>query len=199
MPRPLTFHRRTVVERAMRAFWTHGYEATSLHDLLRRMQIKRSSLFNSFGSKRALFMEALRHYDTNYWRADIRKRLALPSPRRAIVDTFAQVLRQVAREDYPGCFLINTALDLSPHDAGAAAVVQEAFAYMERRFFRALLEKGRASGDIAKSVKPAATARVLLGLFIGMVVLARSHEDQRVLRSIVDKVRALVPSRGERE
>ena len=84
-------------------------------------------------------------------------------------------------------------MEVAPHDDEVAAVVQEAFARLEHAFFRTLIEKGRASGEIAQSVKPAETARALLSLFIGLEVLARSRPEKLLLQSVARQAKALLP------
>ena len=56
------FDREAVLERAMEAFWAGGCEATGVSDLLKTMGIGRQSLYDTFGDKRSLFLETLRHY-----------------------------------------------------------------------------------------------------------------------------------------
>ena len=75
MPRKKEFDVDAVLNKAMEAFWTRGYEATSLNDLLDCMQIQRASLYNAFGDKHSLFLDALRRYDTVYRRAEVARRL----------------------------------------------------------------------------------------------------------------------------
>jgi TetR/AcrR family transcriptional repressor of nem operon len=47
---------------AMSLFWRKGYEATSLQDLLKATGLSKSSLYQTFGSKRALFERSLDLY-----------------------------------------------------------------------------------------------------------------------------------------
>src|SRR6202011_688874 len=56
------FDRDEVLDRAMAAFWTRGYEATSIDDLVQATGIGRGSLYGTFGDKRQLFLAALDHY-----------------------------------------------------------------------------------------------------------------------------------------
>src|ERR1700738_3778032 len=59
------FDRDEVLDRAMAAFWTRGYEATSIDDLVEATGINRGSLYGTFGDKRRLFLSALhRYWDT---------------------------------------------------------------------------------------------------------------------------------------
>ena len=193
MPRKKEFDVDAVLDKAMRAFWARGYEATSLNDLLDCMQIQRASLYNAFGDKRTLFLETLRRYDSVYRRAEVAKRIRMASPRQAIIglfqDTVTAVIVQKARN---GCFLINTALELSPHDPEVAEFVRTAFTHMEQKFFRKMIDKGRASGEIAKSVVSAPTARALLSLYIGLIVLSRSRPEKLLLESIVKQAETLL-------
>ena len=48
----------------MTVFWEHGYEATSTDDLLREMGIGRQSMYDAFGDKHRLYLEALQLYET---------------------------------------------------------------------------------------------------------------------------------------
>ena len=194
MPRKKEFDVDAVLDKAMHAFWKRGYEATSLNDLLDCMQIQRASLYNAFGDKRSLFLDTLRRYDLLYHRSPLTKRMKTASPRHAIMTLFQdKVTREQDKVPRFGCFLVNTALELSPHDPEVAEIVGTAIAYLEKHFFRKLIEKSRAIAEIPKSVRPAATARALTSLFIGMVVLARSHPEKVMLQSIANQAEILLP------
>src|SRR5260221_2847252 len=62
MARPREFDRDEALERAMSVFWSKGFTATSTSDLVEAMRIGRQSMYDSFGDKRALYLEALAHY-----------------------------------------------------------------------------------------------------------------------------------------
>ena len=194
MPRKKEFDVDTVLNSAMEAFWARGYEATSLNDLLDCMKIQRASLYNAFGDKHSLFLNALRRYDAVYRQTEVAKRMKTASPRQAILDLFQDVVTVVVEHGARnGCFLINTALELSPHDPEVAEVVRKALTHMEHKFFRKMIEKGRAMGEIAKSVMPAPTARALLSLLIGLIVLSRSRPEKLLLQSIAYQAEVLLP------
>ena len=194
MSRKKEFDVDTVLHKAMLAFWDRGYEATSLNDLLDCMGIQRASLYNAFVDKHTLFLDTLRRYESVVRQADIAKRLKMSSPRQAILslfdDTITVVVEHGARN---GCCLINTALELSPHDEEVAEFIRKALTHMEQQFFRKLIEKGRANGEIDKSVLPAQTARALLSLFIGLIVLSRSRPEKLLLQSIAHQAETLLP------
>ena len=192
MGRPKEFDEHEALMKAMRLFWIHGYKATSIQDLVDGMGIGRGSLYGTFGGKRSLFMRTLRHYDRG--RADHFTDLSKSRPpRQAVLKPFESVadtaLDQGSRD---GCFLVNTALELSPHDAEIGSVVADGFADAEA-FFRAMIERGQASEEISNTVDADSTASTLHTLLLGMLVLARSRPDRGLLRSIIKQAGELVP------
>jgi hypothetical protein len=57
--RPREFCVHDALAKALRIFWTKGYEGTSLNDLTEAMGITRPSLYAAFGNKESLFRNAL--------------------------------------------------------------------------------------------------------------------------------------------
>ncbi len=57
-PRHKAFDPSTVLNEAVDVFWTQGYEATSVQDLVDHMGINRFSMYDTFGNKHELFMSA---------------------------------------------------------------------------------------------------------------------------------------------
>ena len=195
MPRKKEFDVDEVLDKAMWAFWKRGYAATSLNDLLDHMQIQRASLYNAFSDKRSLFLDTLRRYDRVYRRAEVAKRLKIPSPRQAIIGLFQDAIKGVSKDRaVNGCFLLNTALEVSPHDKEVAKFVSRAFTHMERQFFKKRIEEGLAIGEIAKSVVPAQAASAILSLYMGLLVLSRSRPEKSLLEAIAKQAEILLPS-----
>lgn len=193
MPRRKRFDTDDVLMKAMDLFWRQGYQATSMEDLAKVMGLSRASIYNEFPSKHALFVRALRRYD-KVWREDwVAELTRTSSPRRAILDVFeAAIDACLADGSRDGCLLINTALELSPHDPEVADIVAHAFTGMEA-FFRTAIERGKALGEIRETVAEERTASALLGLFIGLRVLVRSRPEEPLLRSIMQQAEDLVP------
>lgn len=192
MPWEKQFDTDTALTKAMQAFWARGYAATSMQDLVDCMGINRGSLYATFGGKRTLFIRALRSYDAVYREAWVSELVRSRAPRQAIKDAFecaaAMALDMGSRD---GCLLVNTALELSPHDAEIAEIVGRSLAEMEG-FFRDMIEKGQATGEIPPHVVALDTARSLLSLFIGLRVLARSRPEAPLLNSVVNQAEALL-------
>ena len=193
MPRPRQFDTEDVLLKAMDLFWRRGYQATSMQDLAACMGLGSGSIYNEFGDKHGLFVRALQHYD-KVWRKDWMAELARSSsPRQAVLGAFeAAIGAAVTDGSRDGCLLINTALELSPHDPEVADIVARAFGDMEE-FFRASIAQGKILGEICDSVAEDGTAGALLGLLIGLRVLVRSRPEEPLLRAIMQQVEELVP------
>src|SRR5246127_5397194 len=80
MARPKEFDRDVAVERAMSVFWSKGYAATSTDDLLQAMKIGRQSMYDTFGDKRRLYVEALERYQRERVAENIRRLRSTASP-----------------------------------------------------------------------------------------------------------------------
>ena len=192
MPWEKQFDTDVVLDKAMQAFWARGYEATSVQDLVDCMGIKRGSLYATFGDKRALFMQALRRYDKLYRKDWIEGLVETGTPKQAILAAFDGAVDAVLKTgSRDGCLLVNTALELSPHDEEIAEIVAAGLTEMET-FFREMILKGQAADDIPPRIDATHTARSLLGLLIGLRVLSRSRPDEALLRSIAGQARTLI-------
>ncbi len=194
MPRKKQFGVDDVMQKAMVAFWDNGYRGTSLQDLVECMGINRASLYDTFGDKYALFIETLHNYNRTFVKPLLTERIKTYSPRQAIIGLFDEICSGIEKgEERNGCFIINTALELSPHDQKISKIVNRTFSYIERNFFRKLIERGQASGEISKSVIPATTSRTLLNVLIGLRVLSRNRPEKALLHSVRYQVEALLP------
>jgi TetR/AcrR family transcriptional repressor of nem operon len=184
MPWEKNFDVAEALDKAMQAFWTRGYEATSMQDLVDCTGVNRGSLYATYGDKRALFLAALRAYDEQVRRrllADLENRCP---PKEAVRQLFLAFLGNPTG-DNRGCFLTNTALELAPHDREIGRLVAHAQEEIEA-FFARMIRKGKAAGEIPTHVRPTEAARGLLASLIGMVVLIRSRPDRTLLQSIAD-------------
>jgi TetR/AcrR family transcriptional repressor of nem operon len=185
MPWEKKFDKAATLDRALEAFWSHGYEATSMQDLVDCMGVNRGSLYATYGDKRALFEAALGRYD------DDRRRMlsnleARYEPRDAIRQLFLAFTKDIdPNGGNKGCFLTNTALELAAHDPEIRALVSSAQADLEA-FFKRLIVAGKDAGDIPEHVNVLDASRTLLATLLGVVVLVRSRPERALLKTIVD-------------
>src|SRR5205823_14037691 len=146
MARMKAFDEQRAIDAAVDCFWARGYEATSVRDLADSMRIGGASLYNAYGDKRALFTQSLERYANRSMRERIARLEARHQPKQAIRAFLAEIVdRSLKDPDRKGCLLVNSALDVAPHDAKIGRVVA---GYLEelRTFFRRNLEAARQAG-----------------------------------------------------
>src|SRR5580700_6699553 len=167
MPRPREFDEAAALQAAVDCFWQRGYAATSVRDLAASMGISGPSLYNAFGDKHALFVQALGHYLDGSTRARIERLESLP-PKQAVRSFLAEIIdASVSDRERRGCFLINSALEVAPHDAALRAVIADRLSEIEA-FFRRSIKAAQAQGTVPPQRKAKDLARLLLGALLGI-------------------------------
>jgi TetR/AcrR family transcriptional repressor of nem operon len=185
MARLREFDEDRALDAAIDCFWSRGYEATSVRDLAREMGIGGASLYNAFGGKRDLFERVLERYANRSTRERIARLEASHRPREAIRTFMAEVIeRSLKDSDRKGCLLVNSALDVAPHDADLGRVVT---GYLEeiRAFFRRNVEAAVEAGEAPRGTDAESLSYHLLGVLMGMRVLSRTGARRRALEAVV--------------
>jgi TetR/AcrR family transcriptional repressor of nem operon len=184
MARLKAFDEDRALDQAVDCFWLRGYEATSVRDLAGAMGIGGTSLYNAYGDKRALFRRSLERYAERSMRERIARLEAAHKPKEAIAAFVAEIIdRSLKDPDRKGCLLVNSALDVAPHDAEIGRVVG---GYLDeiRDFFRRNIEAARRSGQLPRRIDAEEMADHFLGVIAGIRVLARTGARRRQLESI---------------
>ena len=191
MARPREFDEGAVLDAAALCFWKQGYEATSVRDLVAHSGITAASLYNAFGDKRALYQRALDHYVEASIADRIRRCEVLP-PLKAIEEFFAEIVKRSLNDrDRKGCMLVNAALDVAPHDPAFRKVVAKVLIGIEA-FFLAGVRAGQVDGTITPSLPAETVAQNLLGVLMGIRVLARVRPERALLEGVAAPALALL-------
>ena len=201
MGRLKAFDEDEVLDRAVDCFWQHGYEATSVRDLADRMGIGGASLYNAYGDKRALFVAALARYADRSMRERIDRLEKRGRPKEAIRAFLAEIIdRSLEDPDRKGCLLVNSALDVAPRDAAIGRVIAGCFGEL-RAFFRRNLEAARAAHQVPRQTDPDELAGHLLGVVLGIRVLARTGANRAQLDAVARPALSLLamPRRPRRK
>ncbi|MGW3965408.1 TetR/AcrR family transcriptional regulator [Amycolatopsis sp. NPDC005003] len=185
MARPREFDETTAVEKAMHAFWEHGYEATSTQDLCEATGLGRSSVYNTFTSKRALFGRSLAHYT----RTQLDKRQAiLDGPGTAaerIAAVFDSAIENDLEERRRGCLVVNTLAELGlPDDEVGAALRHDTDRNLT--MFTACVREGVLDGSLRDGMDPAEVAEFLLSTTSGLRVMARRGTSPQSMHAVAD-------------
>ncbi len=191
MARPREFDEGEALDAAMDCFWRDGYEGTSVRDLAARMGITGASLYNAFGDKRSLFREVLQRYAERSTRERIARLESSLPPKQAVRAFLGEIVERSVDGDQRGCLLVNTALEVAPHDPELRATVASRLGEIEA-FFRRTISAEQADGSVPSGRDPADLARLLLGVTLGLRVLARSNPQRELLEGVVRPALALL-------
>lgn len=183
--RPRAFDRDGALSQATRVFWEKGYEATSMADLTAAMGIGSPSLYAAFGSKQALYGEALAYYRDNYdalvWNKFLSKATAREAIQGLLFDSAAALTGCVA--DIPrGCMVTLSAAGSEGHPELGDMVTKLRGLTLMRLVAR--LERAIADKEIPPSVDVHALARFLQTIQSGMSILARDGATSAELEAV---------------
>jgi TetR/AcrR family transcriptional regulator, transcriptional repressor for nem operon len=176
------FDPEAALRAALELFWERGYEATSIADLVEHTGVARASLYATFGGKRELYLKALDRYG-ELTDPELLTGLSQPGPAlpavRALVERYA---REAAGDrGRRGCFVVNTAVELAPHDPQAARRVQANWNFVETALTSALI-RAQAQGELSEGRDPRALGRFLVVLMQGLRVMGKAATEPDRLR-----------------
>lgn len=192
MARPQEFETSEVLRNAMYVFWSKGYEATSLNDILEATGLSKSSLYATFGDKRELFLATFDAYRKERL-FHLHRILNDGQPARSSIESFfRQVLARSQSETLGcGCMTANEAVELAPHDADIQRLVAEDFQAIEDEFLQAIA-RGQVDGSIANRQEPRTLAHFLLVGLQGLEVMLRAKCERARLDTTISVMVAVL-------
>jgi AcrR family transcriptional regulator len=194
--RPREFDRGAALEAAMLAFWRKGFAATSMNDLCDAMDVRSPSVYAAFGSKEALYLEALQHYVGTVG-PPVWDKLAEGATARAGVENLLLAATESLPESHltpAGCMATLAAVS-DEWPAGIAKVVTKIRVEM-LDMLRSRLETGVANGELSPKTDIDALSRFYLSVYQGMAVQARDGAGAAELRGVVAAAMAAWPRKG---
>lgn len=189
--RPRSFDRATALEKALMAFWERGYEATSVSDLTRVMDIGAPSLYAAFGDKRSLFEEVVQEYGTRYGFFTERALAEEPTARAAVERTLREAAVQYTEPGHPhGCLVIHAAANCSTPEVEQSLRARRNanIAAFENR-----IKADIAAGELPPDTDAAALARHAGAMIQGMSQQARDGASRAELEALAEIAMAIWP------
>jgi len=173
-----------VLDKAMDIFWSQGFEATSIQDLVNAMGINRGSIYDTFGNKTRLFNLALSRYQTDAPSQKLLNNADTGNPRKEIEDFFNGLInRHGFSEENRGCLITNSIVELANQNQRIAVHFKKHIKNLEDALY-ALISRGQETGDINPWRDPRSLARVILASAQGMIVISKVNPSQEVLSDI---------------
>lgn len=184
MARPREFDMDLALEAAMQLFWTRGYEATSIEQLLAAMGIARGSLYKAFADKRAVYLAALQRYLDGEITA-MERGLRAPGPLLARIEAaLAGAITPLDGGERRGCLLCNAAVEMAPSDADVASLAEGGMGRIAAAFTAALAAAPTGAAKAAPGPTEAAAAgEWLAASYMGLRVRAKAGVAPHRLRA----------------
>lgn len=188
--RPRSFDREQALVQAMEVFWAKGYADASMSDLTQAMGIASPSLYAAFGSKEALFREAVDLYRATSGSATRRALDCERTARGAIEAMLRDNADAFTDPGLPnGCFVILGAINTAPEHEGVRAHLldlhKESCSLILRR-----LEQGAAAGELPSGVDLGPVAGFYSTVLAGLSIKARDGTGRREMHAIIDHAMA---------
>ncbi|MEM8581687.1 MAG: TetR/AcrR family transcriptional regulator, partial [Pseudomonadota bacterium] len=175
-----------VRSKLLQTFWDTGFDGTALPDLERATELSRKSLYNAFGDKREMFLEALRAFRRTAVEANT---TPLRHP-NASLDAISAVLHGLVdlactSQGRAGCMICNTSREAIRDDPAVKAEIDAYFRQLEERFLT-VIRQGQAQGEIRD--QPAKDLAVFcVGSVVSISVLAKAGQPEEMLRKIASQ------------
>lgn len=179
--RPTAFAREDAVDAAMNLFWKKGFSAVSTKDLADAMDIQRSSFYNSFGSREAVFMEALSRYAAQAPDTP----LDSVQPGQAVLPVFVSVLRNVCHvratdAEARGCMVCNGIAELVGVEDTVGPLLEIAIK-KRTAVIAQLLRQAVRQGEMTLSSRADTAAEVFVAFLIGLNTVSKIVRDEKQL------------------
>lgn len=186
----MEFDPKVALASAMKTFWKHGYEATSTRDLMTAMGLSKSSLYQTFESKRQLYIQCLEFYCKSSVERQRRKLAGSNPGKQFLIDFFRGYLDTVFDEEMPkGCLLVNTACEFGGNDIELTSLVESKLEN-SRQMFQKAIEHAQSAGEIPEERNARDLSAFLMMNSFGLRAMGKLNIDRSVLEPIVDQVLA---------
>ncbi len=183
--RPRAFDTSAAIGKAREVFWDRGFSAASLDNLSAATSLNRPSLYNAFGDKEDLYLDALEGYRMDSM-VVLEEALDASLPvRENLARIYDRALATYLHGDTAarGCFLISTAAVEAIQHERVRDVLGRSLADFDRAIEeRLVLAVER--GELPDKTDPKALARLASAIMHSMAVRARAGETREALEAL---------------
>ncbi len=194
MARPKEFDRDSALLIAIEVFADRGFEGTSTETLLKAMGLNRQSLYDTYGSKRALYLEALRRYNRENAARIVQDIVRAPTPMTGLEQALSSFAHHAAERPNASCLGVSSILEFGLRDADVLAAGEVSHSMLAAAIGDAVA-RAQIAGQIRSDIDANSAADFLLGTFAGLKVSARGGMPPERLQQMARlAVQALSPA-----
>ncbi|HMF75143.1 MAG TPA: TetR/AcrR family transcriptional regulator [Bryobacteraceae bacterium] len=183
MARPKEFDRDEALQKAIGVFCEKGYAAASTDELMHAMKISRQSMYDTYGDKRQLYLEAFRRYAADSVSEQISHLEKSSSPLAGIEKMLVAFATRTERDGITGCMGINAVCEFGRSDPEVTALGNAESVRLSAALEQAV-RQAKAKKEISKTVEEATAAQFLQATLAGLKVAAKAGADTKALKSI---------------
>ncbi|MGI9257352.1 MAG: TetR/AcrR family transcriptional regulator [Gammaproteobacteria bacterium] len=185
--RPREFDTEMALDAAMQVFWAKGYEATTLMDLMAATGLHKGSLYQAFGDKHALFIQALKRYLHEMDRMEAEELRHAKTPMEGLRNVAHTMIDFIDNEgDVPrGCMLMNAISEMAPHDSEVHKLLEDHVNQMRSTVTNALAS-AQASGEISAERPPEVLAGMLMTFVSGLSSTMKGYISREEAHALLD-------------
>jgi TetR/AcrR family transcriptional repressor of nem operon len=136
------------------------------------MGIARQSLYDTFGSKRLLFIRTIEHYRDTRLAGALAMLERDGSPKKNVKDVVKFFERLALDKRARGCLVANSLVELGPHDREIRELLAQTLGLLEAGIAKAL-RKAKRLRELPAGRSPRALARALTNSLVGMAVTGK--------------------------
>jgi TetR/AcrR family transcriptional repressor of nem operon len=186
MARNREFNTEDVLDKATNLFWSKGFNGVSTQELIDEFGISKSSMYGTFGDKMKLFVATLERYSFQLT-DNIKVRLQHATGLKKEVKALLRSICLGCLENGKGCFIVNSAIELAPHNKEIATITLNHRKRLESIFADAI-KKGIESREIARHVKPKTVSRTICNTITGIQVDTKYIKNKKYFESVINSV-----------
>ncbi|MDP1932687.1 MAG: TetR/AcrR family transcriptional regulator [Gammaproteobacteria bacterium] len=180
----LHFDIDTVLDRFLKVFWEKGYKSTTTKELAKNAGISEGSLFNTFRSKKDIYIQALQRYSEK-GKALVERMESNESAVAGIREYWTAVGNMAAdTARINGCMITNASIEAS-NDADIRAFLLSEHLRYDAQFQRAL-DRAVAQGELSADADTKALGQFLSNSLQGIRVLSRFNPDKEKVQNILE-------------
>ncbi len=182
--RPSSFSREQVIDQVMQLFWTHGYNDLSFNAIAKEIDLKRSSLYNTFKTKEALFTECLKYYVARSPLMDFEKYQAGQAVSPLMHRIFNDICEQRAEDAlHRGCLATNTFNELATSDSTLGETMRKHHAQRQKTVAD-VIRYAINQGELPDNSNAQVLANIILSFLAGLNIHAKKGGSQTELKKM---------------
>jgi len=167
------------LSQAMELFWSKGYEASSMEDLLQVTNLSRSSFYNTFGNKREMYESVLAHFSKLSFTAS-QILFTGKSMQAALIDFFRLTFFSPSLTLENGCLFVNTILEQKGNDERLAGVASNTLKLIEHQF-QLFFDQAMTKNELSNQISSTELAAYFMTVIKGLRVAAREGKTKTEL------------------